>query len=286
MPPSFQIALPWIVAPLSQDDLEEFAGDSITFTCNVTGIPTPTVTWYFNGARLSGGGASGNSLTISPTTVSHTGMYQCFASNLVGSVQHSWALEVRAPSEGMSQCRHAHTHTHSHTHTLTHTPMHTLHLCSLTLLPLAKPAVSMSSSANLTVDSIIGKPLLVAPIVEGQVTLFAVVTADPCPTIQWRLNGSAVSNDTIGNPCSDSPAGTTVFNFTLTITATAVTTGTYSATLTNPAGTANVPDVFVTPPGMTALRGNSWWLYFIASCSLQFQWSSLSSGFPLALTAC
>ena len=125
MPPSFQIALPWIVAPLSQDDLEEFAGDSITFTCNVTGIPTPTVTWYFNGARLSGGGASGNSLTISPTTVSHTGMYQCFASNLVGSVQHSWALEVRAPSEGMSQCRHAHTHTHSHTHTHTHTYAHT-----------------------------------------------------------------------------------------------------------------------------------------------------------------
>ena len=224
-------------------------------------------------------------------TVWHTGMYQCFASNPVGSVQYSWALEVRKAGKGMSQCRHAHTHTHTHTlthtHTHTHThTMHTLHLCSLTLLPLAKPAVSISSSANLTVDSIIGKPLLVAPIVEGQVTLFAVVTADPCPTIQWRLNGSAVSNDTIGNPCSDSPAGTTVFNFTLTITATAVTTGTYSATLTNPAGTANVPDVFVTPPGMTALRGNSWWLYFIASCSLQFQWSSLSSRFPLALAAC
>ena len=172
-------------------------------------------------------------------------------------------------------------HTHMHTHALRHT--NTVHF------PSVIPVVPASSSHDITVDSIIGKPLLVAPSLRGQVTLFGVVTAAPCPSIQWRFNRSAVSNGgnyTIGNPCSNSPAGTTVFNFTLTITATAVTTGTYSATLTNPAGTANVPDVFVTPPGMTALRGNSWWLYFIASCSLQFQWSSLSSGFPLALAAC
>ena len=70
-------------------------GDSITFTCNVAGIPTPDVTWYFNGARRNAGGGisiSGNTLTISSMAVEHTGMYQCFASNLVGSVQHSWAL--------------------------------------------------------------------------------------------------------------------------------------------------------------------------------------------------
>ena len=120
------------------------------------------------------------------------------------------------------------------------------------------PAVSRSSSDDLPVDSIIGKPLLVAPSVGGQIVLFAVVTAAPCPTVQWIVNGSAVStgaNYVIGNPCSSSPPGTTSFNFTLTITATAVTTGTYSSTLTNPAGTANVPDVFVTPPGTLALKG-------------------------------
>ena len=47
---------------------------------------------------------------------------------------------------------------------------------------------------------------------------------------------------------------TTSFNFTLTITATTATTGTYNATLTNPAGTKEVPDVFVTPPGMLTFR--------------------------------
>ena len=136
----------------------------------------------------------------------------------------------------------------------------------------------MSSSANLTVDSIIGKPLLVAPSVGAQVTLFAVVTADPCPSIQWKLNGSAVSNGgnyTIGNPCSSAPAGTTTFNFTLTITANTATAGIYNATLTNAAGTREVPDVFVTPPGIAtiAVRQKNWYLCFTdAPCPLQFQW--------------
>ena len=83
------------------------------------------------------------------------------------------------------------------------------------------------------------------------------------------VNASAVrtgANYIIGNPCSGATAGTTSFNFTLTITATAVTTGTYSATLTNPAGTANVPDVFVTPPGTLALKGTDTGLEFIDVC--------------------
>ena len=113
------------------------------------------------------------------------------------------------------------------------------------------PAVSLSSSDDLTVDSIIRKPLLVAPSVGAEVILYAEVTADPCPSIQWRLNGSAVSNGgnyIIGNPCS-SPPGTTTFNFTLTITVSTATAGTYNAILINPAGRANTSDVFVTPPG-------------------------------------
>ena len=128
-------------------------------------------------------------------------------------------------------------------------------------LPSALFAVLGTSSQNLTVDRDLGRPLLVAPRVGGQVTLFAVVTADPCPTIQWRLNGSAISQSnpgyTIGNPCGSlgSHTGTTSFNFTITITATSAIAGTYNAILTNAARTREVPDVFVTPPGVLALRG-------------------------------
>ena len=162
---------------------------------------------------------------------------------------------------GLLLCGQSPLHTHMHTHALRHT--NTVHF------PSVIPVVPASSSHDITVDSIIGKPLLVAPSLGGQVTLFAVVTAAPCPSIQWRFNRSAVSNGgnyTIGNPCSNSPAGTTVFNFTLTITATAVTTGTYSATLTNLAGAANLPDVFVTPPGTLALKSTATGLEFIDAC--------------------
>ena len=112
--------------------------------------------------------------------------------------------------------------------------------------------MTASTAGFLTEDRDVGKPLLVAPSVGGQVTLFAVVCADPCPIIQWRLNGSNITNDgnyIISNPCPSSEDGTTTFNYTLTITANSATAGIYDATFSNEAGTREVPDVFVTPPG-------------------------------------
>ena len=67
------------------------------------------------------------------------------------------------------------------------------------------------------------------------------------------MNGSAISSGgiyLIGNPCPTAPAGTTSYYFSLTITTTVGTAGTYNATLSNPAGTAEVPDVVVTSRGM------------------------------------
>ena len=98
-----------------------------------------------------------------------------------------------------------------------------------------------------------------APSVGGNVVLFAVVTADPCPSIEWRVNGTAIGSGagyTLNNTCS-SPPEITTFNFALTIVATSARTGIYTATVTNAAGTVNMPPVFVTPPGTLALRGYS-----------------------------
>ena len=117
--------------------------------------------------------------------------------------------------------------------------------------------MTATTSDFLTEDRDIEKPLLVAHSVGGQVTLFALVTADPCPSIQWRLNGSNITNGgnyIIGDPCPSSEDGTTTFNFTLTITANSATAGIYDATFSNEAGTREVPDVFVTPPGMLVFR--------------------------------
>ena len=146
---------------------------------------------------------------------------------------------------------HTHTHTHVHTRTHTHTHMNAHIHYFLFLSSSEIMAVSSSSSDIHTMDTGIGLPLLVAPTDGGNAVLFAVVTADPCPTIQWTVNGSDIGSAgyALNNPCS-SPAGTTSFNFTLTITATSARTGTYAATIMNRAGSQNVMPVFVTPPGM------------------------------------
>ena len=107
-------------------------------------------------------------------------------------------------------------------------------------------------------------PLVVVPSGEETTTLFALVTADPCPTIQWRRNGNNISQNsiyTINNPCppSDSP-GSPPYNFTLTINVTTeIALSTYTAAVTNAAGTVPVAMVVVTTPGMLALGGHSLW---------------------------
>ena len=87
------------------NDLEQLVGGSVSFTCGTSGIPTPDVTWYFNGMLLTASvviSISGNTLSISPLAEVHTGMYQCFVSNMVSTSQTSWALQVRTPGEDVA----------------------------------------------------------------------------------------------------------------------------------------------------------------------------------------
>ena len=113
------------------------------------------------------------------------------------------------------------------------------------------PVVQASSAGIAVQDRDVG-PLLVVPNGE-EVTLFALVTAYPCPTIQWRLNRNSISQSdvyTIGDPCPpDGSPGSTFYNFTLTITVTMGTVGDYTAQLINAAGVVTVEGVFITRPG-------------------------------------
>ena len=76
-------------------------GGSVSYTCAVEGIPPPSVTWYYNGRVTlpSGASAMGNQLTISAPQITHSGIYQCFASNNNGMDSRAWILEVRQPCE-------------------------------------------------------------------------------------------------------------------------------------------------------------------------------------------
>ena len=125
------------------NDLELLVGERVTFTCVVEGIPTPTVTWYHNGAQLRAGGVisiSGNTLNISSLTVGHTGMYQCFANNVVNSTQRSWALQVRTPSKGIKFHHPTFTSTHTHTHSVVYQQEFiTVRVCNFHIVSIYRP---------------------------------------------------------------------------------------------------------------------------------------------------
>ena len=76
---------------------------SESFSCVTDGTPTPTLEWFINGQRVtdttSGVNITGETLSIPSPQVSHSGVYQCFASNEVSEAVASWAVEVREPSE-------------------------------------------------------------------------------------------------------------------------------------------------------------------------------------------
>ena len=87
-------------------DQTENKEDTASFTCQATGEPVPTISWYFNGALL----ADGATHTISETSVNTTtiystltimsvessdvGTYTCNATNVVSSDTSSGVLTV------------------------------------------------------------------------------------------------------------------------------------------------------------------------------------------------
>ena len=81
-------------------------GQSASFTCQATGRPVPTISWYFNGILLARGAkyamseASINVTTISSTLTimsvesSDVGTYTCNATNVVSTDTSSGILTV------------------------------------------------------------------------------------------------------------------------------------------------------------------------------------------------
>ena len=77
-------------------------GQNLTYICQFEGFPLPNISFYHNGAAISrGSGVTiiGNTLIIPTPQVSHSGVYQCIISNVVGDDQLAWLLEVREPSK-------------------------------------------------------------------------------------------------------------------------------------------------------------------------------------------
>ena len=81
-------------------------GDTVSFACQATGEPVPSISWYHNGALLVSGTeyaiseislnttTISNTLTIMSVHVSDVGTYTCNATNVVSSDTSSGVLTV------------------------------------------------------------------------------------------------------------------------------------------------------------------------------------------------
>ena len=90
-----------------QREVQCFEGEQVTLTVKVTGSPTPTVTWLFNGRKVKDNystevGKDG-SLTLITVEPKHAGTYTFTVSNKVGSVEGCTKLVVRAEDEEYSR---------------------------------------------------------------------------------------------------------------------------------------------------------------------------------------
>ena len=98
---------PAAITSAPSDNRDVLTGTAIMFTCEVSGTPTPSITWYHNGLPLASSGGvivAGSVVTIASALVKHSGMYQCFADNEISNVFMSWTLQVREP--GVYVCLH------------------------------------------------------------------------------------------------------------------------------------------------------------------------------------
>ena len=76
-----------------------FEGDSLTLQCSARGYPQPVIRWYKDGSLVH----ENTSLQFSSLNESHTGIYQCNASNIAGSDTYEVEVLVRGKAEHL--CR-------------------------------------------------------------------------------------------------------------------------------------------------------------------------------------
>nr|XP_005290755.1 hemicentin-1 isoform X1 [Chrysemys picta bellii] len=94
---------PTIEGP-EQDWINETISNPVTFACDATGIPPPTLIWLKNGKHIENSDSleihilsGGSKLQISRSQISDSGNYTCIASNVEGKAQKSYILSIQVP---------------------------------------------------------------------------------------------------------------------------------------------------------------------------------------------
>ena len=76
--------------------------DNVTFVCNVTGVPTPSISWEFNSGKLPSSSMAENGMLTVYTvqnSASFEGYYTCIAVNRAGTKNATAKLTVDGKSQ-------------------------------------------------------------------------------------------------------------------------------------------------------------------------------------------
>ncbi|KFP01647.1 Hemicentin-1, partial [Calypte anna] len=87
-----------------QELVNETISNPVTFVCDATGIPPPTIVWLKNGKPMENSDSlevhvlsGGSKLQITRSQLLDSGTYTCIASNVEGKAQKSYVLSVQVP---------------------------------------------------------------------------------------------------------------------------------------------------------------------------------------------
>ncbi|NXU50379.1 HMCN1 protein, partial [Turnix velox] len=87
-----------------QELVNETVSNPVTFVCDATGIPPPTLVWLKNGKPIENSeslevhiSSGGGKLQIAHVLLIDSGTYTCVASNIEGKAQKSYVLSIQVP---------------------------------------------------------------------------------------------------------------------------------------------------------------------------------------------
>ncbi|XP_010190234.1 PREDICTED: hemicentin-1-like, partial [Mesitornis unicolor] len=98
------VYVPPVLEGPEQELVNETISNPVTFVCDATGIPPPTLVWLKNGKPIENSDSlevhivsGGSKLQIARSQLLDSGTYTCIASNIEGNAQKSYVLSIQVP---------------------------------------------------------------------------------------------------------------------------------------------------------------------------------------------
>ncbi|XP_067893515.1 hemicentin-1 isoform X1 [Heterodontus francisci] len=98
------VHVPPSIEGLAEEKINEVISNPVTFACDATGIPPPTLTWLKNGRTIANAESlemhilsGGSKLQIARSQLADSGTYTCVASNVEGMAQKNYILTIQIP---------------------------------------------------------------------------------------------------------------------------------------------------------------------------------------------